>query len=79
MMSVVLDTSSQQCITAFADIVVTLDTKEEILEITYGPCPSYDASVYILRLSSPKKGKFVFLLNQLSTTPWRRIGEWMYR
>jgi hypothetical protein len=25
------------------------------------------------------EGKVVPVLNQLSTTPWRRVGEWMYR
>jgi hypothetical protein len=29
--------------------------------------------------SSDYKGKVHSVLNQLSTTPWRRMGEWMYR
>jgi hypothetical protein len=33
----------------------------------------------VLKFLSHKKGKVVPLLNQLSTTPWRRMGEWMFR
>jgi hypothetical protein len=34
---------------------------------------------YLYLCSEGEEGEVVPLLNELFTTPWRRMGEWMYR
>jgi hypothetical protein len=52
-------------------------------EPSTGPYPEPDQSnhtipVYLSKVQV-KEANIVPVLNELSTTPWRRIGEWMYR
>jgi hypothetical protein len=77
--------SQQLCMNHFCTIATECTTNargSDIVAGKYNIITIYVRGNYVqkcINKTSESKGKVVLVLNELSTTPWRRMGEWMYR